>query len=81
MGFVEDKVYDFVMEYVDAGNRAEAMRLLDDAFDKREDGDLTLDDAKKVIDKLLDLARPEERPELEKMLAKNQGLLEKYLKS
>jgi len=79
MGIVEDKIYDFVMDYVAAENRAKAMSLLDDAFDKREEGELTLDEAKKTINKLLDLAQPEKRPELEKMLAKNQNLLEKFL--
>jgi len=46
-----------------------------------EDGELSVVEAKVVIDKLLDLARPEERAGLEKLLAQNRVTLEKYLTS
>ena len=79
MSIVEDKVRDFVMDHVDAGNRMKANTLLNNAFDKREDGELTLDEARKVIDQLIALAKPEDQPELRKMLDQNRALIEKHL--
>ena len=79
MGIVEDKIYDFVMDYVDAPNRAKANSLLNNAFDLREEGDLTLDEARATINKLIDLAKPEEQAGLQEILEQNRGKIEKYL--
>ena len=79
MGILEDKVYDFVMDNVDAANRAKANTLLNDAFDKRDDGELSLDEARRVMDELIGLARPEDQAELRRQLEQNRAVIEKYL--
>jgi predicted RNA-binding protein len=76
---IKAKIRDFVNQYVAASNKAEAMDLLDDAFEDYEAGILSVPDAEKLLDTLLELARPEERADLEKMLAQNRGMLVKYL--
>ena len=79
MGFVENKIHDFVADNVEPENRAQATALLEDALDKREDGDLTLDEARKVINELIGLIRVEDQPKFRKMFEQNQAVLEKYL--
>lgn len=78
MSFIQDKIYDFVMDNVSGDNRAPAMKILNDAFNKYEDGDLEISELWTGIDELIDLADPDKRPELEKMLAENRGLITQY---
>ncbi|MCL2680153.1 MAG: hypothetical protein FWF11_01550 [Coriobacteriia bacterium] len=78
MSYVQDKIYDFVMDNVEATNRTQAINLLNDAFNRYEDGDLSIDELWAGMNTLIELAQPEKRPELEKMMQDNRGLIEKY---
>lgn len=80
VNFIQDRIYDFVMDNVSGDNRKQATQILNTALDKFEDGELSLDELWRDIDKLLDLADPEKRPQLEQQLTQNRGIIERYFK-
>jgi len=79
-GLIENKITDFVLDYVDIPNRAEATQLAHQALADYDQKTLTRESAQDYIDKMLTLVRPEMRPKLEKQIAKNQSRLDKFLK-
>jgi len=79
-GLIENKITDFVSDYVAVENRAEATELAHQALAEYDQGTLTSATAQTYIDKMLTLVRPEMRPKLEKRIQKNRSRLDRMLR-
>ena len=78
-GIVENKITDFVLDYVAVEQRDEATALAHQALADYDQGILTKATAQDYIDRMLALVRPEMRPKLEKRIQKNQHRIDRFL--
>ena len=83
MKFLIDRAFEQALEYLDERTEPENMpavkNLLNEAMDKYEDGELNDAEAKRLVDKLLPLVKPEARSEIQQMFNNNLSLISKYL--
>jgi len=83
MRFLIDRAFEQALEYLTERTEPENMpavkRLLNEAMDKYEDGELTDAEAKRLVDKLLPLVKPEARDEIQQMFNTNFALISRYL--
>jgi len=74
-----DKALDFLSERTEPANMPAVSRLLHEAMDEYEDGDLSPARAEALVQKLLPLVKPEARSEIEGMFRDNLSLISRYL--
>jgi vacuolar-type H+-ATPase subunit E/Vma4 len=83
MSFLVDKAFDQASEYLsdrtEPANMPAVTRLLNEAMDKYEDGELSTAAAESLVKKLLPLVKPEARGEIESMFNNNLALISRYL--
>lgn len=83
MYFQADKAYDIALDYLSKRTEPAQMpavsALLDQAADLYEDGELDQFRAQQLLQKVLLLVRPENRAEIEQLIASKHRLISTYL--
>ena len=83
MDYIANKIFDEAMDYLsertDPSNMAAVTRLLNEALDNYEDGELTQRKADALYRKILPLVRAEHREELAQLRAANLRQISTYL--
>ena len=74
-----DQATDYLSERVEAANMPAVNRLLNEARDKYEDGELNNAAAEDLVARLLPLVKPEARADIENMFKNNRSLIARYL--
>ena len=83
MNFLVDRAFDqatdYLSEHTEATNMPSVNRLLNEARDKYEDGELNSAAAEDLVARLLPLVKPEARADIESMFNNNRSLIARYL--
>ena len=83
MNFLIEKAFDdaldFLSERTNSANMPQVTRLLNEAMNQYDDGELTSASAKKLVDKLVPLVKPEHQGEIQRMFSDNLSKISSFL--
>ncbi|MCL2438343.1 MAG: hypothetical protein FWE26_05350 [Coriobacteriia bacterium] len=75
-----DQALDYLTERTEPQNLPAVKRLLNEAVDKYEDGELNDATVGSLVQQLLPLVRPEARDEVEQLFKENRRLISSFLR-